>query len=439
MSAPAYAEFLAHKERRALAEGLACTPDDVNPMLHEWQRRIVAWAVRTGRAALWEDTGLGKTFQQIEWCRLSAGRGAIIIAPLAVCQQTIREAAKLGIAAQYVRDSSEVDTSRLSVTNYERIASIDPGLFDAVALDEASILMQYAGKTRNMLDDWAARIPRRLACSATPAPNDPEELCNQAHWLGRMLRREMLSAFFKHTQGVQGGAGGWKVKGHAKDPLVRWMSSWAIAIRRPSDIGGDDTGYDLPGLRIIPDIVEVDIEPAPGDLFILKLGGVTGRSRARHLTMADRVAAAVALVDAEPDEPWLLWCGLNAEADALAEAIPGSVNVHGSLDADEKARLLLGFADGDYRVLITKPSLASMGLNLQRCARMAFVGLDDSYKSYYQSIRRCYRYGQTRVVDAHIVLSTLESQIAVNVARKERQANEITSMMIAHARKVHTA
>ena len=249
-------------------------------------------------------------------------------------------------------------------------------------------------------------------------PNDPEELTNQAEWLGRMSRTHMLAAYFIHD------TDGWRLKGHARGPMVSWMSEWAVALRKPSDVGGDDTGYILPGLEIVPHLIPVHIEQ-DGALFAAELGGVQGRAEVRRLTLADRVALTAELVAGKPDEPWLLWCGLNGEADALAARIPGAVNVHGSLDPDEKARLLRGFADGDYRVLITKPSIASQGLNYQHCARMAFVGPGDSYEQYYQAIRRCYRYGQSRVVEAHVVLSDLESQIAANVARKERQANEI--------------
>jgi len=212
------------------------------------------------------------------------------------------------------------------------------------------------------------------------------------------------------------------------------MAQWAVALTRPSDVGGDDTGYILPGLEVVPEIVAADIE-VEDQLFPTDIGGVTGRATMRRKTLSARVDRASQLVANDPG-PWILWCGLNAEADALAAAIPRSVNVHGALDPDEKARLLLGFADGDYEVLITKPSIASQGLNYQHCHRMAFVGLGDSYEMYYQAIRRCYRYGQSEVVRAHVIVSDLESQIAANVARKERQANEITRQLVAEMRRV---
>lgn len=426
-----YAQFLAAKESKENLSGPTVSDQAVNKTLHAWQRSIVKWAVETRRAAIWADTGLGKTFMMVEWCRLS-GSTCLIVAPLAVCQQTIREASKLGVKARFAYHGDDITEPGLWVTNYERVGTIDTAHIDAVALDESSILKQSTGKTRTMLIEHFQSVPARLACSATPAPNDPEELTNQAEFLGRMARNHMLAAYFVHDQD------GWRLKGHAIDPMIEWMSSWAVAIRRPSDIGGDDTGYDLPGLTITPHYVTADVD-TDGQLFATELGGVSGRAHVRRQTLDARVAKASSLVESEPDEPWVLWVGMNAESDALAAAIEGSVNIHGSLDPDEKARLLMGFSDGEYRVLITKPSIASMGMNWQHCARMAFVGLGDSYEQYYQSLRRCYRYGQARVVEAHIVLSDLESQIADNVARKERQASVITAALINQAGKVHAA
>lgn len=425
-----YAQFLARKQGRVEKPGREVTAGDVHPMLHDWQNELVRWAVRTGRAALWADTGMGKTVMQLEWARLSDPT-PLVVAPLAVCQQTVREAGKLGIAATYIRSGDAVTGPGMYVTNYEQVPNLSPELFGAVVLDESSILKQSTGATRTMLIEWAADIPHKLACSATPAPNDPEELTNQAEWLGRMSRTHMLAAYFIHDQD------GWRLKGHARRPMMQWMAQWAVALTKPSDVGGDDTGYNLPGLEVTPEIVTADVE-AEGQLFATDLGGVTGRAEMRRKTLEARVDRAAKLVANDPG-PWILWCGLNSEADALAKAIPGAVNVHGALDPDEKARLLLGFADGDFDVLITKPSIASQGLNYQHCNRMAFVGLGDSYEQYYQAIRRCYRYGQTEVVRAHVIVSDLETQIAANVARKEHQANQITTELVAEMRRVREA
>ena len=238
-----YAEFLARKQSCVEKPGREITAVDVHPMLHDWQNEIVCWAVSTGRAAIWADTGMGKTVMQLEWARLS-GSTSLVVAPLAVCQQTIREATKLGLTARYVRRWDDVTAAGIYVTNYEQLAGMVPDRFDAVVLDESSILKQSDGKTRSMLIDWARDIPHRLACSATPAPNDPEELTNQAEWLGRMSRTHMLAAYFIHDQD------GWRLKGHARQPMMRWMAQWAVALTRPSDVGGDDTGYILPGLEV---------------------------------------------------------------------------------------------------------------------------------------------------------------------------------------------
>ena len=423
-SVTSYREFLAHKVRRA--DPIGDAPTDLHPILRDWQAEIVTWACQVGRAAIWADTGLGKTLMQLEWARHMAGGGkALVIAPLAVCHQTCREALKLDLTATYVRSGEGLGTG-IWVTNYEMIDAFDPNDFSAVVLDEASILKQSDGKTRTKLIEWAQHVPYRLTCTATPAPNDPEELTNQAEFLGRMSRVNMLAAYFVHD------ADGWRVKGHAWRPMLQWMATWAVALRKPSDIGGSDDGYDLPGLDIEPVIVDSDIESDDG--LFATLGGVQGRSSVRRQTLDARVHATADLIRAEPDVPWLIWCGLNDEAHAIAK-LTGAVNVHGSLPPEEKADDLLAFGDGTIQRMVTKPAIASQGLNYQRCSHMAFVGLNDSYESYYQAIRRCYRYGQQNIVHAYIVLSDLESQIATNVQRKEREASRVTSGLVREMRR----
>jgi len=427
-----YAEFLASKRVTANREGIDVAASDVHSMLHPWQAELVQWACRIGRAAIWADTGLGKTVMQVEWLRMVTGSGAgLIVAPLAVCQQTIREAARLGVQVTYTRGEMTLPPG-LHITNYEMLHHIDPAGVTAVVLDEASILKQADGKLRTSIIAWAATVPYRLSATATPAPNDPEELTNQAEFLGRMRRVDMLAAYFVHDDN------GWRLKGHARRPMLSWMASWAVALRRPSDMGYADDGYDLPGLEIKPHLLPVNLVP-DGELFATDLGGVGGRAKVRRETLAARCARAAEIVAAEPDEPWLLWCGLNDEADELARLIPGAVNVHGAWSPQEKADAFLGFADGTIRTIITKPSIAAFGLNWQHCARMVFVGLNDSYEAYYQAIRRCYRYGQTRIVHAHVVLSALESQIAANIARKERSAGSVTDALVAEMRSARTA
>lgn len=427
-----YLDFLETKLAAAPIEGSTVTDSDVHDFLFDWQKEIVTWATKVGRAAIWADTGLGKTVMMLEWARLT-GSTALIVAPLAVCQQTSREASKrLGINAPYVRDQSEVTGPGIWITSYEMIEHFDPSQLDAVALDESSILKNSSGKTRDMMIAHFQSVPFRLACTATPAPNDPEELTNQAEFLGQSTRTMMLAAYFVHD------ADGWRLKGHARRPMIEWMATWALAIRKPSDLGHDDTGYILPGLTIEGHIIEANIE-TEGQLFSTELGGVSGRAQVRKKTLDDRCQEAADLVHASgPNEPWILWAGLNDEANELARLIPGAINVHGSLTPEQKADFLLGFADGDFRVLITKPGIASQGLNYQHCARMAFVGLSDSYESYYQAIRRCYRFGQKRIVEAHVIVSDLESQIVTNVERKEKQAQGLTSELVAEMRRVRT-
>jgi helicase-like protein/SNF2 domain-containing protein len=411
-----YTDFLASKRRRVPPVGRAVDASDVHPRLHDWQREFVVWAVRTGRAALWWDTGLGKTAAQIEWARLS-GRRSLIVAPLAVCHQTIEEAAKLDTEIRYVRGGDQARGPGLWITNYEMVDRFDPSGVDAVVLDEASILKNHVGKTRTKLINHFAKVPYRLACTATPAPNDPAELTSQAEFLGVMRRPEMLASYFIND-GKE-----WRLKHHGRQSMFHWMATWAAALRSPTDIGYPAGRYNLPPLRIRTHLVETQ------GLYVLR--GVTGRAEMRAATVDDRVARAVELVKAEPDEPWLLWAGRNDEAEFLADAIPGAVNVYGTMAPEEKAELLLAFSRGEIQHLVTKPSIAGFGMNWQHCARTAFVGLSDSWEQYYQCIRRCWRYGQVRPVTAHIVLSDIESEIADNVNRKDREASSMISEMVA--------
>lgn len=418
-----YAALLERRRRTVAATDIHIDDSMLHESLKPFQREIVKWAVKGRRRAIWADTGLGKTRMQIEWCRLSA-QTSLIVAPLAVCAQTVREAANIGVTCRYAKHGSDVTGPGLWITNYERVDGFDPATFGAVCLDESSILKASDGKTRTKLITMFRDVPARLACTATPGPNDPEELTNHAEFLGHMTRANMLAAYFVHDQD------GWRLKGHAIQPMVAWMNSWAIAVRYPSDLGDSDDGYHLPPPRIMPQIVHAEVSAPEGELFAATVGGVAGRSRVRRETLPARVQRAAELIASEPDEPWVIWCGLNDEADEIAARIEGAVNVHGSMSADEKAQRLLDFADGKIRVLVTKPSMAAFGLNWQHCARMIFLGMNDSYEAFYQCIRRCHRFGQRREVHVHIVISALEQEIALNVAEKERRANRLIQSMI---------
>lgn len=417
-----YQDFLASKARRHQSGGVIVDGSQIHQSLHDWQRRIVLATLARGRGAVFADTGMGKTRMQIEWSRLIAPR-ALVLAPLSVARQTVREAAKIGADVRYVRRQDDVQPGSVSITNYELAHYFDPSQFDAVCLDESSILKCFTGSTRNALIKQWRDTPYRSSWSATPAPNDVTELCNQAEFLGVMPRNEMLAAYFVHDDD------GWRLKGHATDPMFRWMATWAIAARRPSDVGGDDALYQLPPLTISPITVAVEVEQ-DGQLFATDLGGVGGRAKVRKSTLTARVDAACQLVE-QPGQ-WIAWCGLNDEADMVVKSTDGAVNVHGTMSPDEKADAFEAFQDGEIRVLVTKPSIAGFGMNFQNCSQMVFVGLSDSWESYYQSIRRCWRFGQDKPVQAHVVVSELEQQIVDNVRRKETEVAAWVDRLVHH-------
>lgn len=431
-----YQEFLARKRHQPPSSGLGCTPEDASSDLFDFQRHITAWSVRRGRSAVWASTGLGKTRIQAEWLRLilaRTGGHGLILAPLAVAAQTIREAAKIGVRIEYVRDDAEASAHLAAgcdivITNYDRLHKIDPARFAAVVLDESSILKAYSGTTKRALVAAFRKTPYRLCCTATPAPNDLEELCNHADFLGVMSPAEMRSTFF--IADSRGEFMRYRLKGHARQAFYDWLASWAVACRTPADLGFDDTAYELPELTIRDHVIETGWA-AEGELFTPRLEGITQRAQVRRDTLAARAAVASSLILAEPGEQWIAWCGMNAEAGAITAAVRGAVNVQGSDDADVKADRLLDFAEGRLRVLVSKPSLAGFGLNFQSCARMVFCGLSDSYEMYHQAIRRCWRFGQRRPVDVHIVLADAERVIAENVRAKERTASDMTAGLVA--------
>ncbi len=424
-----YAEFLHHKARVVNPTGIIVEPENLHPSLFPHQVHAVQWAARTGRAGAFLDTGLGKTAVAIEWAR-SVADTALIVCPLSVAHWFVKEGARLGVEIRQARNHDEVTGPGLWVTNYEMQDRFKAPDFGAVVLDESAILRNHTGAMRNALvDQWAA-TPYRLACTATPTPNDTTELANHSEFLGAMTRVEMLAAYFVHD------ADGWRPKGHAVGPMYEWMSTWAIAARRPSDLGPyDDSHYVLPPLRIHAEIVECNVAPE-GQLFATSIGGVSGRSALRRATMDARIERAVGLLPA--DVPAIAWCGLNPEAAALSKAL-GVPDLHGSLPIEAKVEILDLFTAGEIPTLVTKPSIAGMGLNLQRAARQVFVGLGDSWDSYYQAIRRSWRFGQDRPVDIHVVVSELEQQIVENVRRKETEAAAMTDRLVRSMRAANDA
>jgi DNA modification methylase/superfamily II DNA or RNA helicase len=422
----AYAAFLAERMTIDHGDGFTIDESDINPQLFDFQRTIVAWACEKGRAAVFADCGLGKTPIQLEWARLVCERHggiALIVAPLAVAQQTAREGEKFGVPVNVCRTGDDV-TLGVNVTNYEMLAHFTPDVLAGIVLDESSILKSYDGKTRTEIIAFAEQIPFRLACTATPAPNDPAELCNHAEFLGVMTESEVKALYFT----TDGTTTRWRLKGHSHEAFYRWMASWAVAMRKPSDLGFPDGAFNLPSMEVVEVVVPGE-NITPDALFTSERIDMNDRRRARKASLTNRVQAAVDLANAGT-ESFICWCDLNAESDALTRAIPDAVEVRGSQTPQEKADRLLGFIDGRYRVLVSKPSVAGFGLNLQHCNRMAFVGLSDSYEQFYQAVRRCWRFGQDRPVTAYVVTSDAEGAVVQNVKRKEREATATMAQIV---------
>jgi DNA modification methylase len=430
-----YMEFVKGKTAKVELAGFDIGDDAINPALFDFQRAVVRWGLRRGRAIFGCDTGMGKSIMAMEWGRqIVNNRGGVvlILAPLAVAMQFVREGKKHGYDVPYVRHPGELPESGLAVTNYERFEKFHDAKLTGIVCDECSILASLDGKLRTYIIDRSRSIPYRLGCSATPAPNDYTELGNHADYLGIMTWQEMAATFFVHDglSGGDAGSSGWRLKGHAEDAFWRWVVSWMVFVRRPSDIGYDDARFVLPRLNVNDVIVSSSYKP-DGHLFATKLSGVSERAKVRKSTADDRVQEAAKMIRQGKAVQWIAWCGLNSEADKIAEAIgPEAVNLSGDDDPEDKARKILDFVDGKFRVLVTKPKIAGMGLNLQNCAHQVFIGLSDSYRDYYQCIRRSWRYGQNRDVNVWIVLSEIESEIAANVRRKEADADRMGKEMV---------
>ena len=395
----------------------------LHPSLFPFQAAIVRWAVRRGRAAIFASTGLGKTHMQLEWARQMGGP-TMIFAPLAVAEQTAEIAAGMGIEARVIQDRSEVKGDGIFLANYERLHRFDPAAFQSLVLDESSIMKAIEGATRNkLISEWIVS-PYRLSCTATPAPNDLEELANQAEFLGVCTRREMLSTYFRHDDD------GWRIKGHAREAFYRWLATWAVYIAKPSDLGFSDEGYDLPALSIVEDLVSVDWSPN-GTLFPHLEKGIQGRHLARRGSLSARVQRSAEIILSD-SEQWVVWCGLNDEQNALAGLLGDQcVSVQGSDSADEKVARYRRWRRGEVRVLVTKGAIFGWGLNMQNAHRVLFLGLGDSFEEYFQAIRRCWRFGQTEPVDVRIVISDAESKVAQNVWRKEREHEQTVAAVVA--------
>lgn len=406
-------------------------PPDLNQMLFPFQLDIVKWALKRGRAAIFADCGMGKTPMQLEWAKhvCNHAGNVLILAPLAVAQQTVREGKKFGIDVNYCRKQSQVQPG-ISITNYEMLDHFDADRFFGVVLDESSILKSYTGKFRTQIIDSFKDTPFRLACTATPAPNDYMELGNHAEFLGVMTRTEMLSMFFVHDGGD---TSEWRLKGHAETEFWKWICSWAVMIRKPSDLGYDDGAFVLPELNIRHSIADVsEAKSEDGFLFRLPASTLQERQQERRMTTKERVEMAAQIVAQNPDESWLIWCDRNDESSMLSKTIPNAVEVTGSDKPESKELALLGFSSGDVQILVSKPSIAGFGLNFQRCHNVIFVGLSDSYEQFYQSVRRCYRFGQKKPVNCWIVTASTEGAVVENIKRKETESMKMADEMVKH-------
>jgi hypothetical protein len=425
-----YVLFLARKLLQDPMTGLDSVPE-LPACLFPHQRDIVTWALKRGRAALFAGTGLGKSLMELAWAdaiHRVTGKDILHLAPLAVSAQMAREADKFGIAARVVTRQSECGPG-INITNYQKLEHFDLSRFGGVILDESSILKNTDGHYRTKLIDACQSIPFRLAATATPAPNDFMELGNHAEFLGIMSYTDMLATFFVHDGGD---TQKWRLKGHAENEFWKWMASWAVMLRKPSDLGYPNEGYDLPPLQFRQHIVAADYAPdvEMGTLFPMQAQTLQERIAARRSTVDARCEMAASITPA--DRPFVWWCNLNGEAELLAKLIPDAVNLHGGLKEAEKERILLDFSDGKIRVLITKPSLAGFGMNWQHCADTGFVGLNDSFEQFYQAVRRFWRFGQTKPVTAHIIASELEGATVANIKRKEADADRMAAAMVMH-------
>lgn len=417
-----YEEFLKSKDYILKSSGFDVDKNDLNPMLYDFQKDIVRWALAKGRACIFADCGLGKTACQLSWAyqvHRHTGGKILILAPLAVADQTKREAEKFHYDNVKVCSCQEDCIDGINITNYEKLDKFVAKEFVGVVLDESSILKSFTGKVRNSIIQNFQNIPYKLACTATPAPNDYMELGNHSEFCGVMTRAEMLAMFFVHDGGQ---TSKWRLKGHAKDVFWQWMASWAVFIDNPKSLGYDIDGYNLPALHVHEIIVDGE-EPVTDNLTL------TERRNARKATIQERCEYAAKLVN-QSDEQWLVWCDLNAEGDLLEKLIDESKNVQGSDKPAYKTETMLDFSNENLKCLISKPKIAGLGLNWQNCHNMIFTGLSDSFEQYYQAVRRCWRFGQEHEVNVYIIISAKEGCVKENIERKQNDFITMRDAMI---------
>ena len=427
-SSTSYQDFIESKSFSSDSVGLSIDESDINPMLFDFQRAIVKWAVEKGKAAIFADTGLGKTFMQIEWARLIHsidGGNVLILAPLAVATQTVNEAVKLGVDMKFCRNQSDIVTG-INIANYEMLHHFDGSHFIGVVLDESSILKSFTGKIKQSIISTFIGAKYKLACTATPSPNDYLELGNHADFLSVMRSNEMISRFFINDTMS---AGSYRLKHHARATFWGWVATWAISITKPSDMGFSDDGFILPKLNSTMEVLSTaDLPKLDGELFRDAALSATTIHKEMRLTAPRRCEYVAGLVNSS-NETWLIWCNTNYEADELRKQIPGAVEVRGSDKSEVKEKKLNGFSSGDIRILITKPSIAGFGMNWQHCNHVAFTGLSYSYEQYYQAVRRCWRFGQKKEVNVFVVAADSEGSVLDTVNKKEQEHKKMQHEM----------
>ena len=427
-----YIDFIKSKEIESINEGIDFNVSELNKNLLPFQRDIVAWALRKGRAAIFSDCGTGKTIMQLSFadmiCKKTKGR-TLILCPLSVAEQTRKEGIKFGIESRICRGQSDVGDG-INITNYEILEHFESAEFNCVVLDESSILKSFTSATRNQLIDVFRKTPYKLCCSATPAPNDFSELGNTVEFLGIMSRTEMLATYFIHDGSD---TSKWRLKGYGETKFWEFVAHWAVCVRNPSDLGYANDDFELPALNLIEHIVESP--PTEGYLVPMRAETLSERRNARKQSMNERVKESERLT-LENDDQWIIWCDYNAESNALHTAIGNSVEVVGSDAPSFKAESAIRFAEGEIRVIVSKPSIYGFGMNFQNCHKMIFCGISDSYEQFYQAVRRCWRYGQNKPVDVHIIISEAEMNILDNIKRKQSDMDKMQNKMVALMRDV---
>lgn len=422
-----YREFIASRSVKTQKSGF--DPKPYPDAIKAHQKTTLDFALELGKSAAFLDTGLGKSFIELEFakqCAEETGKPSLILTPLAVAGQMVREGQKFSIDARQVREQSEVGAG-VMVANYERLPKLDPDCFGAIVLDESSILKSYAGQTRARIQQAFIDTPYKLAATATPSPNDHTELGNHAEFLGIMRQQEMLSKWFIND--TKTASQDWRLKGHAHDDFWQFVASWSRCATLPSDLGGDDDGYILPPIEEHTHTVYSDRMENVGEGMLFRIPEMSATSfhAEKKLTLRQRCDLAAEL--ATHDRPVTVWCETNDESAYLAKAIPDAVEVHGSLSADEKESRLLGFADGDFRAMVCKPKLAGFGVNWQHCAHAVFASISFSYEQHYQAKRRSHRFGQSQRVRNDVVVSDTEASILDVIKVKSAKHDEMKRRM----------